>query len=228
MEEEKQVGISTPEEDDPTVDCELNLGGRPRRQGDSSASSGTTLYGTFWRMRALYYHTVFTKHIHRYFDGTKQQGGNETYGMARVEEREGQLLAIGSRLHCYPSLRQGDQRPVFITAASTQRRRERCQLCIDATDLSIMITPDFWSRTIYARPWEYRDRPKPNRQHPASAAKDDPTPDGADSAYRDSTASAGAPPPPVDQCSSAAPLASEQLIWSYQQAESVAACTAQR
>ena len=148
-------------------------------------------------MRALYHHTVFTEHIHRYFDGTKQQGVNETYGMARVRKGRGSLLAIGSRLHCYPSSRQGDQRPVFITAASTQRRRERCQLCIDATDLSLMITPDFWSRPLYARPWEYRDRLKPNGQHPASAARDDPTPDGADSAYRDSTAaSAGAPPPP--------------------------------
>ena len=96
LEGEKQVGISTPEEDDPTVDCELHLGGRPRRQGDSSASSGTTLYGTFWRMCALYYHTVFTKHIHRYFDGTKQQGGNEIYGMAWAEEREG--LLAGHRI----------------------------------------------------------------------------------------------------------------------------------
>ena len=141
----------------------------------------------------------------------------------------GCLLAKGSRLHFYPSSRQGDQRPVFITTASTQRRRERCQLCIDATDLSLMITPDFWSRPLYARQWEYRDRPKPNRQHPASAARDDPTHDGADSAYIDSAASAGTPPPPpIDQCSSAAPLASDQCIWSHQQARSMAACTAQR
>ena len=109
----------------------------------------------------------------------------------------GSLLDIGSRLHCYPSSRQGDQRPVFISAASTQRRQERCQLCIGSTDLSLEITPDFWPRPLY--------RAKPNRQHPASAARDAPTTDGADEADRDGTALASAPPPPPPLIS-AAPL----------------------
>ena len=76
---------------------------------------------------------------------------------------------------------------------TTQTGKVSARICIDATDLSLVTTLDFWPRPLYARPWEYRDRPKPNRQHPAGAARGDPTPDGADSADSDSTASAGTP-----------------------------------
>ena len=76
---------------------------------------------------------------------------------------------------------------------TTQTGKVSARICIDATDLSLVTTPDFWPRPLYARPWEYRDRPKPNRQHPAGAARGDPTLDGADSADSDSTASAGTP-----------------------------------
>ena len=58
---------------------------------------------------------------------------------------------------------------VSVYASICGARKVSARLMVEASALSLVISPNFWPRPLYARPWQFKDR---DRQHQNAASQD--------------------------------------------------------